>query len=401
MIDIEKLSTQSLNRSLQKKEFFLQFVPEQMTGILKTKKVKFKNVNLKTAYLVDIVHNMVLKYHFKKENEFALNAKILKEKYGFIYNYYIDYLVDNQIIKRTENHLAGVTSRKYKIDDSVLCQDMIRWKNYDKFLIKKYLKRYLDFELEKTDIIPKDVKIKLINDLYSVSIDSSRSLFFLDSLQDRDSIYKRNVYSVESIAEQHIFYHFDHYGRMHTNFTILRSFIRKTCLLIDGEETFEVDIPNSQPMFLAKLIEQSKTKWVKKDEFDFFKELLKFGSFYDFLSDRLNIDRKESKSLTYKVLFGKNHHNSKADKMFKEYFPTIHNFITLYKKEHKDYRVLAYHLQKMESNLVYERIIRRIIQLDPSIKLITVHDSIISSVSKRTQVESIFEDELKQYFNFL
>jgi hypothetical protein len=35
----------------------------------------------------------------------------------------------------------------------------------------------------------------------------------------------------------------------------------------------------------------------------------------------------------------------KADKVFVSLFPTIHNFIKLYKKEKGDYRVLAYDLK--------------------------------------------------------
>jgi hypothetical protein len=60
-----------------------------------------------------------------------------------------------------------------------------------------------------------------------VDIDYVRSLFFLDSTLQYDDIYNKNKYSVECINDKHIFYHFDNYGRLHTNFTILKSFIRK------------------------------------------------------------------------------------------------------------------------------------------------------------------------------
>ena len=297
MSSIKDLSKEIPVIPFRKKEFFLQFVPEKMMHLLNVKKVTYKNKNLKSAYLIDIVHGMILKYYFKNENEFALNALVLKERYGYLYNYYVDYLIDIGTIKLVRKHLAGVTSRKYEICQEVLNGDMHRWKNNDTILLKKYHNRYLKFELSKTDIIPDHIKVKLINDLFSVTIDESRSLFFLDSLKEKDNIYKRNRYSVHSISEKHIFYHFDHYGRMHTNFTILRSFIRKTCLLINNEETFEIDIPNSQPMLLAKLIDDSMTKWVKKDELEFFKELLRYGSFYEFIADRLNIERKEAKNV--------------------------------------------------------------------------------------------------------
>ncbi len=72
---------------------------------------------------------------------------------------------------------------------------------------------------------------------------------------------------------------------MHTNFTILKSFIRKNCLLIDDEETYECDISNSQPLFLAKLINDSKSKWVDEKELDLFKYLTLNGKYYNYIMD--------------------------------------------------------------------------------------------------------------------
>jgi hypothetical protein len=51
--------------------------------------------------------------------------------------------------------------------------------------------------------------------------------------------------------------------------------------LIDGEETCELDINNSQPLFLTKLIADSKSKWVNAEEFELFKQLtIKGGGKY-------------------------------------------------------------------------------------------------------------------------
>ena len=56
--------------------------------------------------------------------------------------------------------------------------------------------------------------------------------------------------------------------------------------------------------------------------------------------DSCNIpNRNLVKEYTYKVLFGRNGTNSKADKIFSSLFPTIHHFIKLYKKENDDYKV--------------------------------------------------------------
>jgi hypothetical protein len=256
---------------------------------------------------------------------------------------------------------------------------------------------------EKESLIDMEVKEKLVSDLFSVNIEFDRAIFFLDSLKYQDyDIYNRNVYSVECINNKHIFYHFDAYGRMHTNYTILKSFIRKNCLMIDGEETCEIDIQNSQPLFLSKLIQESNSKWVKEDEYELFRELTTNGYYYQYVMEKTGEqDKRKVKEMTYKVLFGRNVANSKADKFFKILFPTIHNFIKLYKKEHGDYKILAYDLQKAESNLIFNKMIRCMMNLYPEIKIITIHDSIVVQKKYRDIVNNIFQNEISKEFNLI
>jgi len=390
-----------LQSTLKNKRFSLQFLPEKMKFIAKSKKIQFKNKNLKPSYLIDLIHNLILKYFFKKENSFNLNATILKEKYGHLYNYYIQYLIDNNIIQLQKNYLKGQNSRVYSICDDILTDEIHRYKNVDKILLKKYINRYYQFEIDSTDFIPKDIKDKLINDLYSVKIQYDKSIYFLEHIKNDDiSVYNRNRYSVESINDKHIFYHFDHYGRVHSNFTILKTFIRKNCLLIDGEETCEIDLPNSQPLFLSKLIKDSESRWVNSDELNIFSTLVRNGNYYQYLIDNLKLSGKgEAKELTYKVLFGKNLKNSKWDIKFQKLFPTIHHFIRLYKKEHNDYKVLAWTLQRMESNLIFSEIIKTIMIVNSNIKVITVHDSIIVQQKHRDFVTSVFNSKIFENFD--
>lgn len=398
-------SSKNIVDKLNKKTFLLQYLPSNLEYLESVKHINYKTEKLKTAYLIDIIHNMVLKYYFKKENRFVINATILKDKYGYLYNYYINYLIENKIITLISNYKKGVSSRKYSLNNKIINSKIERrYRNTDKVLLKKYKKKVMDsidFSDNDDYLISKDIREKLISDLFSVDIQFDRAIFFLDSLKSSDfDIYNRNVYSVECVNDKHIFYHFDNYGRMHTNFTILRSFIRKNCLLIDGEETCEIDIKNSQPLFLSKLIKDSNTKWVKEDEFELFKELTLNGNYYQYMMNTLGIKkRNEAKEFTYKVLFGRNVNSSKADKAFRSVFPTIHNFIKLYKKESGDYKIMAYDLQKAESNLIFNRIIRRIIEIYPDIKMITVHDSIVFPKKYKDVVNSIFEQELKNEFN--
>ena len=395
------LSSRMLKVSPRHKKQALQFLPDCLLEISKQKYFNYKEQKLKSAYLIDLVHNLILKYYFKKENSFSLSAMILKDKYGYLYNYYINYLKDLNIIKLQKNYLKGSNARVYSLNDDILINKIHRFNNEDKVLIKKYITKHLQFELDKNNIIKKYIKEKLIEHLFHVEIDYSRSIFFLDSLKNDDiDIYNRNKYSVETINQKNIFYHFDSYGRMHTNFTILKSFIRKNCLLIDGEETCEIDIKNSQPLFLSKLIKDADSRWIDENEFNLFNILVKNGNFYQYLIDNLNLVSKEdAKNLTYKVLFGQNRPNSKSDINFIKLFPTIHNFIKIYKKENKDYKILAHDLQKAESNLIFNQIIKKISDENPDIRVITVHDSIIVQKKWKDLVSTIFFDEIYNHFS--
>ena len=395
-------TSENVAKRIDDKSFSLQFLPECMYSISTQKTLEFNGVKLKTNYLIDIVHNLILKYYFKKENRFSLNATVLKDKYGYLYNYYINYLVSNGTLVLKTNYQNGVSSRIYALDETIFVEKIKRYKNFDKVLLKKYKHKFIDMihidDTSKSSLIEPLVKEKLVSDLFSVKIEYDRAIFFLDSLKHQDiDIYNRNIYSVDCINDKHIFYHFDAYGRMHTNYTILKSFIRKNCLLIDGEETCEIDIQNSQPLFLTKLID---TNMVDQREFELFRHLTTTGTYYQYVMSQLGeTDKKKVKEMTYKVLFGRNIGSSKVDKQFKKLFPTIHQFIKTYKKESGDYRVLAYDLQKAESNLIFNTIIKKVMKFYPEIKLITIHDSIVIPRKYREEVNQIFEIELKREFN--
>lgn len=392
-------------KSLEKKNYIPQYLPLKMEKLSNIKKVRYKEKLLKVPYLIDISHSLILKYYFKGNNLFNLSSLILKEKYGQLYNYYMDYLIDNKILNLEGDYCKGKFTKKYSINNDILINDLKRYKNKDSILIKKNKAKLLQLKEQfskENDLIDQDVKNKLIEDLFYIDIQFEKSIYYLDNLEDKThDVYNKNKYSVEAIDDKHIFYHFDDFGRMHTNYTILKSFIRKNCLLIEGEETFEVDIQNSQPLFLTKIISSWNNTNIDQNEYSLFRQLTLNGKFYDYVMDRLNIkDRNIIKKMTYKVFFGKNNKHSKEDIMFSSLFPSIHEFIKVYKKFHNNYKQLAYDLQKLESNLIFNKVIKKVMDLYPNARIITVHDSIMSSRSYEKRIKNIFYTELKKEFDF-
>lgn len=390
----------NLDAKLREKKFSIQFLPNCLVDISTKKHFIYKDQKLKTSYVVDFVHNLLLKYYFKKDNVFNISSLILKEKYGYLYNYYVNYLVEKNILILLKKHNKGKNARIYKLSDDVIDGVVTRYKNSDTVLLKKYKKNFTSTHTKNLNynLIDTDIKSKLIEDLFCVEIDYVKSIFFLNSSIQEHEIYQKNKYSVESIKDKHIFYHFDNYGRLHTNFTILKSFIRKNCLLIDNEETVEIDIKNSQPLFLNKVLQENSNN-VDALEKEFYMLLTYQGNFYKFIQDKFQIkDKKTVKDLTYKVLFGKNFKN-KYDKIFSQLFPSIYEFIKVFKKNNGDYRVLSYELQKYESNFLFNKVIRKIISTDPSIRIITCHDSLICKKSDKQKVSEIFLELLQKEFD--
>jgi len=384
---------------LKDKKYLLQFLPEKIEELSKQKSVTWNNKKIKVSYLIDIVHNLMLKYYFTKELSFNLSSLILRQKYGTDYNFYIGYLENIGILKLISDYCVGKKTKTWQISEDIFLNPIKRFKNEDRTLLKKYINNVLSIEVKDANYswIDNHLKQKLIDDLFYVSVDSESSLIYLNMLkQDLDS-FNKNKFAVDCISDKHIYFHFDNYGRLHTNFTILKSFIRKSYLKIDGEEVAEIDIKNSQPLFLTKIIDMCGGKIVNLDEYNLFKYLTINGNLYQYLMDEFGIkDKKEVKTIMYKVLFGRNH--SREDKLFKKVFPSIFEFIKIYKREKGDYRALAYELQRSESKLIFNGVINEIVLNYPEIKLFTVHDSIVYPKKYKEVVEPIFYKKLEEIF---
>jgi hypothetical protein len=106
----------NFRKKLETKKYSIQFLPESLISESQQKNFQFKGVKLKTSYLIDIVHNLILKYYFKR-NRFNLSSIVLKEKYGFRYNYYMEYLLHIGVLKLHKKHQKGKNARIYKLSE--------------------------------------------------------------------------------------------------------------------------------------------------------------------------------------------------------------------------------------------------------------------------------------------
>jgi len=392
-------------KKLSQRNGILHHIPKRLYDLTKDKKcLEYKGKRIKTAYLVDIIHGLMMRYFNTQKVYSNLYSLILKEKYGAYYNYYMEWLVENRFIHLHSDYCVGKKSKTYLINDECF-DDPLRVRTQDRVLMKKKMINILSDNLDKTNYarIDREIRRKIVNDLAHVEINYEKAKEILDNMEGESLI--KNSYSVESIYNGDLYSQFDIYGRVHTNFTTLKSEIRKTCLTIDGYEIEEVDIRNSQPLFLTILIDKHNDdlNCVDDGEYEFFRGLVVNGLFYDYYMKKSGIvPRKEAKNSVYKVLFGKNAGDIHSE-IFRDIFPTIYDFIVKYKEiygpENGDHKIISHELQKCESNFLFNSIIKDIMRQHPHIKLFTVHDSISYPKQYHNEVNDIFNCHINRLFN--
>jgi len=391
------------NRNVAK-GYLNHFIPEAFDYLTKKKKIEYNNQTLKTDYLLNIIHELIMRYFIykndtiDKEIKFPLSSVLLKKKYGQLYNYYIEYLREHQFLILASDYYAGQHSRIYKLNRDLLLY--IKWvKVNDKILLKKNSKDFLKstfLDYNKSPI-PMEIRKKLVNDLYDIKIDADSALNYLKQLKKDNNIsydkYMKNTMMVENLKSDNLFFKFDEYGRMHTNFTVLKKHIRKNYLTIDGERLEEIDISNSQPLFLAVLMKQElSVNELIKPEFTRYINLVKNGLIYEELMNKCDVkDREEAKYMMFVVLFGKNGETRKYNKMFNSVFPDVFKFIRKYKSDKNSHKELSYILQNLESKFIFDKVVNHIMEVHPEIKFFTVHDSIVVPLKYKENAQKIFD----------
>lgn len=226
-----------------------------------------------------------------------------------------------------------------------------------------------------------------------IEIDRRRASYYNTSTYQfaDENTYNSNYYSISAYADGDYRFSVDTTGfRAHTNLTNLKKDFRKF-LSVWNEPLGQIDIKNSQPLFLYFLIQDEPT--IPDEEKDRFKELVESGRFYEYFMTKLGLPEDQRDSVKQKVLTALYDHCREKDGRYivtltKE-FPGIVNFIKEVKKE--DYRSLAYMLQKAESKFVIEDVVSEFINLyGHRYEFIsTIHDSIVIRASMMEEAETI------------
>jgi hypothetical protein len=347
-------------------------IPERFEYLTAEKKIPFGSINLQSVKLAYLIDKCIGEYYMDNAH-FPLNAIVLIDILGEHYLRYIEYLIQNQFIQKVKGHsTAGHISTIYRLIDPL---ESVKIYHLHSYILEKKLNKFHDkAKVDKIiSPIPKSIRPKLIDDLYKIDLDFEPALHYVKSLSKMDPRkYLKNLSMVNKIKDHEIFYTFDPYGRLHTNFTNLKKEIRNKYLSIEGEPLLYLDIRASQPFFLAQLLKKYHPDTPETQKFI---EINENGDFYQYFVDQYPKrfhERNDVKKPIYQVLFDEN--ITRGQFFFKKQFPSIFSFIKSYRGIYKIELWEA--LQEMESDFIFNNVYINVIKSYPGIPLFTVHDSI-------------------------
>ena len=367
-------------------------IPERFEYLTTEKKIPFGSITLqsvKIAYLID----KCISEFYKDHNQFPFSSIVLIDILGEHYLRYIEYLTQCNFIQKAKGHsTSSHTSTIYKLIDPL---ESVQVYKFSSFILAKQLNKFNSkaFADKAESPIPKSIRAKLIDDLYKIELAYEPALDFVKTLPKMDPRkYLKNLSMVNKIKDHEIFFTFDPFGRLHTNFTNLKKEIRNKYLTIQGESLKYLDIKASQPFFLAQILKHYHPDTPETQKFI---DLNENGDFYQYFVDqhpqRFH-ERNNVKKPIYQVLFDEN--ITRGQFFFKKQFPSIFSFIKSYSGIYKIELWEA--LQEMESDFIFNNVYINVIKSYPDIPIFTVHDSIYFQSKYYDGIKKIWDQKREE-----
>ena len=344
---------------------------------------------------------------------------------------YLKGLIDFKIVIRSGHAIRGQTSFKYSF-------------------APEYFSKYLSIPLRNAKLrrrikqaqesLRKEASKAVRNHseqtkyLRQLTIDEDYRLFLESNYSIEIEQYNDIEASAKRILNGDIFYSVDKTsGRFHSNITNMAKGLRPF-LRVKGEPLVNVDIKNSQP-YLSTLILTSPSKVSFLTENPVFALLLQSlkvsliqdvknyislvisGQLYEYLMQEfaregLELTRNETKRQVLRILFARNRlpkdeANRKARQIFTNRFPTVHRIFSKVRgRESGDkfhnFKRFAILLQRIESYLMLDVILKRIYRELSGVIAITIHDSVMTGILTNDveAVRKIMTEELTFFVGF-
>jgi len=288
------------------------------------------------------------------------------------------YLLHHNIVECDGKYQQGRKSYGYRLADpwrdqaheltAIDAPSMVRRIEKRRSFIKTPTVRWLEKNLSRITIQPNDEKLRTLGG-------DNRELIATYSDQLR------------AVVEMPIVYEVDDFGRrVHTPMSNLKKELR-SLLRLDDEPLAEIDISNSQPLFLAILL---KERGIMAPEFE---RICVQGLLYNTLADLQDLPRQVAKDEFMMGFFAKNRYSNRTWKLFRERFPEVHRWVREVKA--KDYKALCRLLQRRESKFIIHTCCDRLRRMDKTLPVLTIHDSILCRERNAELVKQVMDEEFK------
>lgn len=374
---------------------------------------------------------------------FSNVCKKILQKRIHKYKAYVRYLVQNGIIQESTYYIPGKKSRgirfcrRYQSDLKPIIITKCT-------LIKSIIGYHAKINVQKTQEI--HFLKKWFNPKIQVDLEGAQT--FLQTLKTNEELngnlhaqqaYNSRLLPLLELAHGEYSFGVDSTGfRLHTNLTRTMKELRKF-ITYDGETLHSVDIVNSQPflarplfdenyftkndiagkiintnltdqqsfpIMIVKMIREIKTQPDVKT----YLKLVTEGTFYESFG-RLLISnglyegevvntsvRTIVKKITMSALFnantaiGWNPHI----RVFAHIFPAVYGMIKLIKKGNGKHPAYSIMLQRLEAELILDKVCVRINKAYPHIPIFTIHDSIVTTEKYLTVVQNFVKKIMRQ-----
>jgi len=369
---------------------------------------------------------------------------------------YLAALMDLDIIERSGYYIPGQSAYKYSF-----CPDYESKYITSSLTNAKLIRRINQAHDELRQDAAKSVRghSEQVRYLKQLTIDPGFIKFINENYGTDTDAYNRVLASATRIMNGDIFYTIDNTsGRFHSNVTNSPKGFRPH-LRVDGQPLCNLDVKNCQPL-LSTIILTDPVKAsiftentafsmvlqsLKVSQAEDVKEYIKLvinGNFYEYLMrefarEGLHLSRSETKKQVLRILFARNRMPKnpttdtdeviaklsdqkklkrekyiqeyatikKARQIFKNRFPTVHRIFSKVRGSDKgdhfhNFKRFAILLQRMESYIMLDIVLKRIYRELPGVVAITIHDSIMTGVLTNN-VEAVRKILIEEMTNFV
>lgn len=389
---------------MKTKPYYIQ-IPGKVSEILPIleNEPPFKGFNLDN---LRIILSIICTHQRKEDNNNIYAQLVMKFLRKKVWNadIYIHHLMEIGIIERFGGYVPKEHAYKYRFTPAYQSPHITtELKN------QKLINKIHNVNVEKGRKASRKYP-KQNQQIKSMTINESAIELSIEKFPDKEDLKKLNyaLGAIARIQNQEFYTTVDDTGnRLHTNLTNLPKFLRSE-IQINKKHISGVDIRNSQPYIATKYLTNPESgkeffpgkfplmmlKCLRLPEQHDVKEFLLLTSkaqFYKFLETKFNkrgLDyevispdnvSQRLKDKVFQILFDKNHHTSKEKRIFNELFPGVNKAFSVLRME--KYTNFVNSLQKMESHIILDVILKRLNFEYPEMVATQIYDNVCTSVA--------------------